>query len=178
MFLWMYLDLCLAPFWVFLSVYVFCQRRWLFTRQQGNRGDHPYSSLQHCVKRVQIRSLFWSLFSRNWTEYGKIRTRKTPYLKIFRAVQHSLSHKDLDIYLQFYDWDDCLVILVTSYLNFREILDEIYPPFGINIWLYVSSNFLLDFIILDAGDILFFLFFSKIPSTQTWRQIKLSKIQQ
>ena len=68
MFLWMYLDLCLAPFWVFLSVCVFCQRRWLITRKQGNRGDHLHSSLQYWVKRVQIRSFFWSVFSRNWTE--------------------------------------------------------------------------------------------------------------
>ena len=26
----------------------------------------------HCVKSVQIRSVFWSVFSRIWTEYGKI----------------------------------------------------------------------------------------------------------
>ena len=31
----------------------------------------------HCVKRVQIRSLFWSVFSCIWTEYKKIWTRKT-----------------------------------------------------------------------------------------------------
>ena len=30
----------------------------------------------HCVKNVQIRSFFWSLFSCIWTEYRKIRTRK------------------------------------------------------------------------------------------------------
>ena len=48
----------------------------------------------HCVKSVQIRSFFWSLFSRIWTEYGEIRSvsqysvrmrddtdqKKTPYL--------------------------------------------------------------------------------------------------
>ena len=57
MFLWMYLDLC-----------VFCQRRRLVTRKQGNRGDHLYSSLQYCVKRVEIRSFFWSVISCNWIE--------------------------------------------------------------------------------------------------------------
>ena len=31
---------------------------------------------EHCVKSVQIRSIFWSVFSRIRTEYGKIRTRK------------------------------------------------------------------------------------------------------
>ena len=30
----------------------------------------------HCVKNVQIRNFFWSVFSRIQSEYGKIRTRK------------------------------------------------------------------------------------------------------
>ena len=30
----------------------------------------------HCVKSVQIRSFFWSVFSRIQSECGKIRTRK------------------------------------------------------------------------------------------------------
>ena len=30
----------------------------------------------HCVKIVQIRRFFWSVFSRIRTEYGKIRTRQ------------------------------------------------------------------------------------------------------
>ena len=32
----------------------------------------------HCVKSVQIRSYFWSVFSGIWTEYGDIRIR-SPY---------------------------------------------------------------------------------------------------
>ena len=31
-----------------------------------------------CVKSVQIRSFFWSAFSRIWTEYGDLRS-KSPY---------------------------------------------------------------------------------------------------
>ena len=75
MFLWMYLDLC------FPSVCLFCQRRWLVTRKQGNRGDHLYSSLQYCVKRVQIRSFFLVCFfpKLDWigenTDQKKIRIR-------------------------------------------------------------------------------------------------------
>ena len=30
----------------------------------------------HCVKTIQIRRFFWSVFSCIWTEYRKIRTRK------------------------------------------------------------------------------------------------------
>ena len=32
--------------------------------------------MKHCVKCFQIRSFFWSVFSRIWTECGKIWTRK------------------------------------------------------------------------------------------------------
>ena len=38
----------------------------------------------HCVKSVQIRSFFWSVFSR-------IRTRKTPHLVTFHTVTFSLN---------------------------------------------------------------------------------------
>ena len=32
----------------------------------------------YCVKRFQIRNLFWSKFSRIWTEHGDLRS-KSPY---------------------------------------------------------------------------------------------------
>ena len=34
----------------------------------------------HCVKSVQIRSFFWSVFSCIWTNTGKYGPQKTPYL--------------------------------------------------------------------------------------------------
>ena len=37
----------------------------------------------HCMKSVQIRSFFWSVFFRTRTEYGP---EKTPYLDTFHAV--------------------------------------------------------------------------------------------
>ena len=42
---------------------------------------------EHCVKSVQIRSFSWSVFSRIWTEFGKIGPEKTSYLDIFRGVE-------------------------------------------------------------------------------------------
>ena len=52
---------------------------------------------KHCVKSVQIRSNFWSVFSRIWTEYGylsvfspnagKYGPEITPYLDTFQAVK-------------------------------------------------------------------------------------------
>ena len=47
----------------------------------------------HCVKRVQIRSFFCSVFSCIWTEYRKIRTRKRLYLNPFHAVFPSKNEK-------------------------------------------------------------------------------------
>ena len=50
----------------------------------------------HCVKRVRVRSFFWSVFFRIQTNYGdiqsiqsecgKIRTRKTPNKDTFHKV--------------------------------------------------------------------------------------------
>ena len=37
----------------------------------------------HCVKRVQIRSFLWSVFSPNAGKYGP---EKTPYFNTFHAV--------------------------------------------------------------------------------------------
>ena len=42
-----------------------------------------FGSYWHCVKSIQIRSFFWSVFSRIRTEYGP---EKTPYLDTFHAV--------------------------------------------------------------------------------------------
>ena len=47
--------------------------------------------IYHCVKSVQIRSYFWSVFSCIRTEYGSPNTEKygpeiTPYLDTFHAV--------------------------------------------------------------------------------------------
>ena len=37
--------------------------------------DNGYPTMKvHCVKRIQIRSFFWFVFSRIWTEYGEIRS--------------------------------------------------------------------------------------------------------
>ena len=46
----------------------------------------------HCMNSIQIRSFFWSVFSRIWTEYwdlqstGKYGLEKTPNLDTFYAV--------------------------------------------------------------------------------------------
>ena len=42
-----------------------------------------FQKIFHCVKILQIRIFFWSVFSRIRTEYGP---EKTPYLDTFHAV--------------------------------------------------------------------------------------------
>ena len=43
---------------------------------------------QHCVKSVQIRSYFWSVFSLNTGKYGP---EKAPYLDTFQIVQLTIN---------------------------------------------------------------------------------------
>ena len=57
---------------------------------------------ENYVKSVQIRSFFWSVFSRIWTEFsvfslgaGKYGPEKTPYLDTFHAMENCQSHSNL-----------------------------------------------------------------------------------
>ena len=50
---------------------------------------HFFRGYYHCVKSVQIRSSFCSVFSCIWTEYRKYGPEKTPYLDTFHAAYHS-----------------------------------------------------------------------------------------
>ena len=62
-------------FWLKLVCFSFCMINYSFVCQ--------FSLHYHCVKSVQIRSLFWSVFSCIQTEYGP---GITPYLDTFHAV--------------------------------------------------------------------------------------------
>ena len=48
----------------------------------------------HCVKSVQIRSFFWSIFSHVWTEYGD--------LNYSVQMQQNMDQKKLRIWTLFY----------------------------------------------------------------------------
>ena len=66
---------------------------------------------KHCVKRVQIRSFFWSVFSRIRTEYGEI-LRISPYSVWMRG---NTDQKKLRILTHFTQWrsmlTDCFWVL-------------------------------------------------------------------
>ena len=59
---------------------------------QTRSWDYLHIEISHCVKSVQIRSFFWSVFSCIWTEYvfspntEKYGPEKTPYLDTFHTV--------------------------------------------------------------------------------------------
>ena len=55
----------------------------LLQKAKSYRHYQGYLNTWHYVKSVQIRSFFWSVFSRIRTEYGP---EKTPYLNIFRTM--------------------------------------------------------------------------------------------
>ena len=56
---------------------------------------------EHCVKCVQIRSFFWSAFSRIRTEYGEI-LRISPYSV---RMQENTDQKKLRILILFTQWN-------------------------------------------------------------------------
>ena len=50
-----------------------------------------------CAKSIQVRSYFWSIFSRIQSEYGKIRARKITCLDTFNAVYDLLNNASLSV---------------------------------------------------------------------------------
>ena len=65
----------------------------------------------HCVKSVQIRSIFWSMFSRIRTEYGEI-LRISPYSVRMRK---DTDQKKIRIWILFTQW--CLQPVIISRLS-------------------------------------------------------------
>ena len=61
----------------------------------------------YCVKRVQIRRFFWSIFSCIWTEYGDLRI-KCPYSV---QIRENVDQEKLRIWTLF---AQCVVPLCTS----------------------------------------------------------------
>ena len=64
------------------------------------------STNSHCVKSVQIRCYFWSVFSGIWTEYRKIRTRNNSVFGHFsRSVYTEESFNPFQLTLTFLNKD-------------------------------------------------------------------------
>ena len=99
------------PFYVFMPIFSFCtppprktsENLW-FSDVFGGHGKKSVER-NHCVKSVQIRSFFWSIFSCIQTEYGDLLRKflysvriqenkdqkKPPYLDTFHVVNELMS---------------------------------------------------------------------------------------
>ena len=62
----------------------------------------------HCVKNVQIRSFFWSIFFHIWTEHGDLRS-KSPYSI---QIREKTNQKKLHIWALF---TQCIYPIMTKY---------------------------------------------------------------
>ena len=72
---------------------------------QDIKVNLTYPTQTHCVKSVQIRSFFWSLFSFARAEHGDLRS-KSPYLA---RVREYTDLKKLCIWALFTQWDHLLI---------------------------------------------------------------------
>ena len=64
------------------------------------RVKYNFNKVEHCVKGVQIRSVFWSVFSCTRTEYRDLRS-KSPYSV---RIQENTDQKILRIWTLFTQW--------------------------------------------------------------------------
>ena len=75
---WFLYDRDLRLEWVIEFLVYAITFRFVFVAHHKILCNQPiYIWICHCVKSVQIRSFFWSVFSIIQSECGKIRTRKT-----------------------------------------------------------------------------------------------------
>ena len=97
------------------------------------------------MKKVQIRSFFWSIFSCIWIEYTKILTRKTPYLDTFHATENMRNEWNICQYCKrqkqpqevFYKKKEALVQVF--FCEFWKISKNIF--FTEHIWATASALF-------------------------------------
>ena len=66
------------------------------------------SEIIHCVKSVQIRSFFWSVFSHIRTEYGEIRSI-SPYSV---GIRENTDQKKIRIWALFTDTHSNMIIFI------------------------------------------------------------------
>ena len=88
-----------------------------------------HSIFQHYVKIVQIRSIFWSVFSCIRTEHRKYGPENTPSLDIFHAVQRICLYILMDI-LKY-------TLTVVLYYKIMNLYNKVLITFS---WLILPQN--------------------------------------
>ena len=86
---WEVFDWGSSCFWVYNPNFKISNRE-LVSQVSKQKCMEGKKTKKHCVKNVQIRNFFWSVFSCIWTEYRNVRPEKTPYLDTFHAVKARL----------------------------------------------------------------------------------------
>ena len=84
-----YTDWGSSRFWVYNPNFKISNRE-LISHVSKPRCMEGKKTNKHCVKNVQTRNFFWSVFSRIQSEYRNIRPEKTPYLDTFHSVKARL----------------------------------------------------------------------------------------
>ena len=78
------------------------------------RSTSCFVNDEHCVKSVLIRNFFWSISLRIQSKYRKIRTRKTPIMNTFHAVQVNLKNTNLLLMMANVEIDQTITGLFTK----------------------------------------------------------------
>ena len=140
----------------------------MFSYVSSDKFRYSISVISHCVNIIQIRSFFWSVFSCIWTEYRKIRTRKTSYLDTF----HTMSGKTGTPIPACYVGSN-----KRSPWSFP--LSFLFVKYGISVSLIASSNLLSFSFMLVEKTFLYILFWQgkkKLMSIYTKHDSNLIKI--
>ena len=94
-----------------------------------------------CVKSVQIRGFFWSVFSRIRTEYG---SEKTPYLNTFHSARIRLYTCDHGIFTVWCIYDALVSFAVLAIIFYMYLLKlDLNLPIYLCAWSYLLLLLLL-----------------------------------
>ena len=95
-------------------------------------------------KKCPNTEFFSSVFSSIWTEYGKIRTRKTPYFDAFHAVHIWKSRHNYFWYIQSFLWNSFSIYCNRNTNDtiwiFNRFLGLITSTEGILIIIYITVD--------------------------------------
>ena len=91
----MYFVYLLFSFLIFFLIFCFFKKKQLYAYNMlSSLSNFTLNMLtDHCLKSVQIRSLFWSVFSCIRTEYRKIQTRKNSVFGNFPCSGYAYKKK-------------------------------------------------------------------------------------
>ena len=98
----------------------------------------------HLQCHVHMTSFFFFLSGFSFTDTDDSRNSRGREGTIFYStLPLPPAHEHSDIYLQLCMWDDYHIFLIATLVFTRLLLDEIFPPYRITIWLINDVKFVL-----------------------------------